>query len=117
MCRLDFSSLRLIEQHVRRERLLGQIGVSLVGGVSLLVLLHLLIIRHLFLFICLHVGLHVNGLLHTHFLFLVAELLPLFRQLLGYVGKLQIYAIMQECATKPGLFFFVSSRFSLTYRK
>ena len=117
MCSLDFGSLRLIEQHVRRERLLGKIGVSLVGGVSLLVLLHLLIICRLFLFICLHVGLHVNGLLHTHFLFLVAELLPLFRQLLGYVGKLQIYAITQECATKPGLFFFVSSRFSLTYRK
>ena len=87
---LDFGTLRLIEQHVRREWLLGQIGVSLVGGMCLLVLLHLLIIRRLFLFICLHVGLHVSRPLHAHLLFLVAELLPFFRQLLGYVGKLQI---------------------------
>ena len=90
MCRFDFSSLRLIKQHVRCERLLGQVGISLVGWVGLLVLLHLLIIRHLFLFICLHIGLHVSGLLHTHLLFLIAELLPFFRQLFGYVGKLQI---------------------------
>lgn len=111
---LDFGSLRLIEQHVRRERLLWQIGVSLVGRVCLFVLLHLLIICQLFLFICLHVGLHVNEPALPHLLFLVAELLPLLRQLLGYVRKLQIYAIRSECPAKPGLFFFVSSRFSLT---